>query len=166
MWFNCSYHNLNICYYGRPMVNFYRIQTVGIMQFHGKGKEVLQLYFTHPCAHTRQWVVNTHTHTHTHTHRECTPGAVLRVWTHTQLWFWGWKRALVVYSPHLQSLLVLRLETHNLFATSLTLTIRPMVVTVFTDATVLNINVHMRPYCTPNSSYYYCQLKELSNVHF
>ncbi len=32
--FNCGYHDLNICYYERPMVNFNKTQTVRIITFH------------------------------------------------------------------------------------------------------------------------------------
>ncbi len=69
------------------------------------------LHLTHPkCTHT---IVNTHTPT-VNTHPEqwaaillrrpgssWRSGALLRV--SPQSWYWGWKRAWIIHSPHLQS---------------------------------------------------------------
>ncbi len=76
-----------------------------------KGKDVwpsnlCSVFHPSMCTHTA--VSSKHTHIHTHTlwtHRSS-----IKVWTHTRSWYWGWKRALVVYSPHLKSLPVPRLE--------------------------------------------------------
>ncbi len=83
--------------------------------------------------HTQQW-------THTHTHREHTTGAVgshlccdaraavggsVPCSRAPQSWYWRWKRALYIHSPHLQFLLAWDSNPQPLGYESNFLTIRP-----------------------------------------
>ncbi len=58
---------------------------------------ICALHFTHPNEHTQQWVANTHTHTHMEQW-----GLVPCSRVSPQMWYWGWKKALVIHSPHPQ----------------------------------------------------------------
>ncbi len=42
--FNSGYHDVNVCYYGRTMVNFNKTQTVRKIYFHHLKKEVVAIF--------------------------------------------------------------------------------------------------------------------------
>ncbi len=45
--FNSGYHDVNVCYYGRTMVNFNKTQTVRKIKFHHINKEVVAIFNEH-----------------------------------------------------------------------------------------------------------------------
>ncbi len=99
---------------------------------------ICALHLTHPkCTHSSE---HTHTHIHTHTHHEHTTGAVgshlccdaraavggsVPCSRAPQSWYWRWKRALYIHSPHLQFLLAWDSNPQPLGYESNFLTIRP-----------------------------------------
>ncbi len=64
---------------------------------------IYALHLSYP-VHTQQWVGNTHP----------VGGSVPCSRVSPQSWYWGWTRALVIHSPHLQSLEVLEPMTIGL----------------------------------------------------